>query len=138
MARGRLYNLGSFPGLKRDHLGPHDFVFGELYRVRPDILRELDLVEGVGRGFYERREIVVAGRDASTWMKAAQAYVYCGPVKDNQRIPSFDDIESDNGEPVSCASWRHWKDGAMWDDKNYQWKTTTKLWEPNTRNRGGA
>ena len=75
---GRLYRLGSYPGM-RAHADPahtvHDRVIGELYRLPPaargaDLLAELDQYEGSG---FERTVVIAqrAGRPAiKTWVYA--------------------------------------------------------------------
>jgi gamma-glutamylcyclotransferase (GGCT)/AIG2-like uncharacterized protein YtfP len=50
---GRLYSLGGFPGLRLDDAEGN--VVGEVWLVDDDTLAELDRLEGVAVGFYERR-----------------------------------------------------------------------------------
>lgn len=70
-ARGRLLDLGSYPGLVA---GAGD-VWGEVYRLHaPELLRTLDVEEGYN---FERRRTIVTlanGRRARAWV-----YRYRGP-----------------------------------------------------------
>ncbi len=71
-----LYSLGSYPGLipeATDRLG----VTGELWRVDPDCLRRLDLLEGVAEGLYTRAGISLA-HPGST--ETVETYFYARPV----------------------------------------------------------
>ncbi|CAN7333800.1 gamma-glutamylcyclotransferase [Variovorax paradoxus] len=55
-----LYDLGAYPGAV---LGGQRRVFGEIYRVAPQVEAELDRLEGVaddGSGEYIRRHLIVA------------------------------------------------------------------------------
>ena len=68
--RGRLYDLGEYPGLVRGQAGGHR-VFGELYELPPDTaietLRALDQYEG--RAFSRERVYVTlpSGRRRAAW-----------------------------------------------------------------------
>jgi gamma-glutamylcyclotransferase (GGCT)/AIG2-like uncharacterized protein YtfP len=80
--RGRLYDLGPYPGLKSARR-TCDWVYGDLYEVRdPFVVRALDRYEagtGAGRPRFVRSACVVSvGR---RWPRAAWVYVY-------QRNPS--------------------------------------------------
>lgn len=51
----RLYSLGSFPAAARSWLGP--VIHGEVYRVTPEQLANLDRLEGVETHFYRRVQV---------------------------------------------------------------------------------
>ena len=56
---GTLYNLGSYPGAR---LGGEQWVQGEIYRITPELERQLDEIESVWpqqTGEYERRKVLV-------------------------------------------------------------------------------
>lgn len=56
---GTLYDLGSYPGVR---LGGEHRVQGEVYRISPELERQLDAIEEVWplqTGEYARREVVV-------------------------------------------------------------------------------
>ena len=53
----RMYDLGSYPGLIEVESGSGDQIQGEIYRIDPTCLRQLDQIEAVDQGLYERREI---------------------------------------------------------------------------------
>lgn len=55
--RGALYNLGPYPGVI---LGTEGWVHGEVYAIRPELERQLDVIEGVApvpSGEYVRRHL---------------------------------------------------------------------------------
>ena len=57
--KGRLYDLGSYPGVR---LGGEQWVQGEVYQITPELERQLDEIEEVWpqqTGEYTRREVVV-------------------------------------------------------------------------------
>lgn len=57
--QGRLYHLGRYPGLV---LGEGDWVQGEVYEVTPEVLVQLDHLEGLlpdPTGEYHRRSVTV-------------------------------------------------------------------------------
>ena len=53
----RMYDLGSYPGLIEVAPGAGDQIQGEIYRIDPTCLRQIDQIEAVDQGLYERREI---------------------------------------------------------------------------------
>jgi gamma-glutamylcyclotransferase (GGCT)/AIG2-like uncharacterized protein YtfP len=56
---GTLYDLGSYPGAR---LGGENWVQGEVYKITPELERQLDEIEEVWpqeSGEYVRREVVV-------------------------------------------------------------------------------
>lgn len=53
----RMYDLGSYPGLIEVAPGAGDQIQGEIYRIDPACLRQIDQIEAVDQGLYERREI---------------------------------------------------------------------------------
>lgn len=93
-ARGRLYDVGAYPGLK-EALSSDDWVHGELYELHdPELsLPELDGYEGCGPEdppphLFERRleAVYPAGRDpVRCWV-----YFYVPSVDEGRRIPSGD------------------------------------------------
>ncbi len=92
--RGRLYDLGTYPGVVPD---PDHFVHGELYALRRDdtarIFAYLDAYEGCDpqrpeAGEYRRVQDTVLlpdGRELSAWI-----YLYNGDLSQTQPIPSGD------------------------------------------------
>ena len=56
----RMYDLGSYPGLIEVAPGAGDQIQGEIYRIDPTCLRQIDQIEAVDQGLYERREIRLA------------------------------------------------------------------------------
>ena len=89
-ARGRLYDLGPYPGLCAAR-GRGELVIGDVYRVsRPGIFRALDRYERGARGkarFVRDRCVVRFARGAR---KAAWVYRYCYAVVSAARISSGD------------------------------------------------
>jgi len=89
-ARGRLYDLGAYPGMKGPH-GRADRVVGDVYRVvNPRVLRVLDRYEaGAARSkprFVRARCIVRLDRRRT----AAWVYAYRCSVVNAARIASGD------------------------------------------------
>ena len=86
--RGRLYNLGRFPGLVTN--GQKDWVYGDLFDLGEhfdSILAELDRyedAESTADALFERRLADVIGADG----EAVQAWVYWfrGEVREEARI----------------------------------------------------
>jgi gamma-glutamylcyclotransferase (GGCT)/AIG2-like uncharacterized protein YtfP len=85
--RGELYDLGAHPGLLLDPAG--DVVHGEIYRVTPAMLAQLDGIEGTRLGYYLREEVEVA--DAASVGQRCWVYV-CNPARYrcDRRIDSGD------------------------------------------------
>ena len=85
--RGRLYDLGAFPGLAEGR--PGEWVQGELYRLSgADPERLLDALDRYeGRAFRrEPREAVCAdGTRVAVWV-----YLFAGPLRGRRRITSGD------------------------------------------------
>ena len=52
-----MYSLGDYPGLIEVEPGCGVHVRGEIYRVDQNCLQQLDRIEGVDQGLYERNEI---------------------------------------------------------------------------------
>jgi len=52
-----MYDLGDYPGLAEVDPGSGIEVQGEIYQVDQACLRQLDQVEGVDQGLYQRREV---------------------------------------------------------------------------------
>ena len=67
--RGRLYDLGEYPGLLLDEAG--SAVTGEVYEVDDEILRQLDEIEATT--FYSRRQV---GASLDDGRRACWVYVY--------------------------------------------------------------
>jgi len=70
-----LYSLGDYPGMVR---APGDTagVTGELWSVDDACLAELDQLEGLDEGLYERTEVLLA---PNPFAGSAQAYLYLRP-----------------------------------------------------------
>ena len=70
-----LYSLGDFPGLVR---APGDTagVTGELWMVDDTCLAELDRLEGLDEGLYERCDVLLAPNPLAG---SAQTYLYLRP-----------------------------------------------------------
>lgn len=84
--RGRLYDLGAFPGFADGRA--NDWVQGELYRLTGDsapLLDSLDRYEGTAF----RREVREAVRDGGVRMQA-YVYVFTGSLRGRRRIESGD------------------------------------------------
>ncbi|HXK23026.1 MAG TPA: gamma-glutamylcyclotransferase family protein [Myxococcota bacterium] len=91
--RGRLYDLGAFPGFADGRVG--EWVKGELYRLTGDpavLLDALDRYEG--RAY--RREVREAVRDGGD---RVPAFVYCfaGSLRGRHRIESGDYLNESIG-----------------------------------------
>jgi gamma-glutamylcyclotransferase (GGCT)/AIG2-like uncharacterized protein YtfP len=93
-ARGRLYDLGAYPGMVAAR-GDDEWVHGEVHQLsRPDeTLAVLDRYEGCGPGvepprLYERRPAPV--ELATGEMRPCWVYFYLGPVAEEKRILSGD------------------------------------------------
>lgn len=67
-----LYSLGDYPGLVRAP-GDTEGVTGELWTVDDDCLAELDRLEGLDEGLYERIDMVLAPNPI---IPSAQTYLY--------------------------------------------------------------
>jgi gamma-glutamylcyclotransferase (GGCT)/AIG2-like uncharacterized protein YtfP len=90
-SKGRLYDLGAYPGL-RDARARGEWVVGDVYRLsRPGLLRTLDRYEAGAaarrpRFVRQRRRIVLtSGRRVDAWV-----YVYRPSVSGRRRIASGD------------------------------------------------
>lgn len=70
-----LYSLGDYPGMVR---APGDTagVTGELWVIDDDCLAELDRLEGLDEGLYERIDVVLAPNHLAS---SAQTYLYARP-----------------------------------------------------------
>jgi gamma-glutamylcyclotransferase (GGCT)/AIG2-like uncharacterized protein YtfP len=85
--RGRLYDLGRYPGLRLSVDGD-DWVTGELYKISDEsLVRELDEYEGA-----EYRRVLAAarlddGREMQTWV-----YEHAAPLSEARRIASGEDL----------------------------------------------
>ncbi len=79
-----LYSLGDYPGMVR---APGDTagVAGELWVVDDACLAELDKLEGVDEGHYERHDVVLAPNHLAS---SAQTYLYARP---HDGLPSAGD-----------------------------------------------
>lgn len=71
----RLYDCGSYPGLVRADDGVS--IEGEVWRVSQACLRQLDSIEGVDDGLYERRPVALATMPAN---ETVEAYFYLKDV----------------------------------------------------------
>jgi len=70
-----LYSLGDYPGMVR-HPGDITGVTGELWSVDANCLAELDRLEGLDEGLYERAEVQIA---PNLFAATAQSYLYLRP-----------------------------------------------------------
>lgn len=70
-----LYSLGDYPGMVR---APGDTagVTGELWAVDDTCLAELDRLEGLDEGLYERSDVLLA---PNPFAGSAQSYLYLRP-----------------------------------------------------------
>ncbi len=67
-----LYSLGEYPGMVRAP-GDRDGVTGELWNVTDACLAELDRLEGVDEGLYQRIDVLFA---PNPFAPSAHAYLY--------------------------------------------------------------
>ena len=81
---GVIYSLGGFPGYKS---APAGNVIVEVYEVDDATLARVDRLEGVGMGFYDRREVYAWGDDLEG---NVFIYEYCGKVYEDRIIPTGD------------------------------------------------
>lgn len=79
-----LYRPADYPGLVREP-GDTEGVRGELWEVTPGCLRELDRLEGVAEGLYERAAIPLSPPHAEL---AVQTYLYLRPLEGSPRLGS--------------------------------------------------
>lgn len=70
-----LYSLGDYPGMVRAP-GDPDGVTGELWSVDDTCLAELDRLEGLDEGLYERIDVLLAPPAPAG---SAQTYLYLRP-----------------------------------------------------------
>ena len=79
-----LYSLGDYPGMVR---APADTagVTGELWAVDAACLQQLDVLEGVNEGLYERVPIKLA---APTDDQPVETYLYLGSIMGRQPLGS--------------------------------------------------
>lgn len=75
----RMFDLGDYPGLIEVEPGTGDQVQGEIYRVDQGCLRQLDQIEAVDQGLYERREIRIF-QSFGTSGGLIAAYFYLGDI----------------------------------------------------------
>ncbi|QDT35509.1 gamma-glutamylcyclotransferase family protein [Thalassoglobus polymorphus] len=72
----RLFHLGSYPGLVEVAEDGSE-VQGELYAIDPERIREVDEIEGVEAGLYQRVPVQLQ----SPWrISGAETYLYLGDV----------------------------------------------------------
>ena len=96
--RGRLYDLGNFPGLAEGRSG--DWVHGELYRIQSaDLLDSLDRYEGRA---YRRvvRDALPADGGASV---ACWVYLFGGSLRGRRRIASGDYLAGQPADVIRAA-----------------------------------
>lgn len=80
--RYRLYNLGTYPGLV-DNSFDGFAIYGELYAVTPECLKELDNIEAIEDGLYERKRIQLQ----SPWTDMnTEAYFFLGDISPDTDI----------------------------------------------------
>jgi len=70
-----LYSLGDYPGMVRAP-GDTNGVTGELWSVDDACLAELDALEGLDEGLYERVDVLLA---PNRFTGSAQTYLYLRP-----------------------------------------------------------
>jgi len=83
-----LFSLGDYPGMVRaaaDTAG----VTGELWAVDAACLQQLDLLEGVNEGLYERGSIKLA---APSDEQPVETYLYLGSITGRKAIGSAWDV----------------------------------------------
>lgn len=89
--RGRLYDLGPYPGLRAAR-GAREWVVGDVYRIgSPRVLRVLDRYEagaGFGRPTFQREPCVVTLDDGTR--RRAWAYFYRRSIVHAARVASGD------------------------------------------------
>lgn len=88
--KGRLYRIDWYPGLIIDPEAGD--VIGEVYEVTAELLRELDVFEGISAGEiegceYRRSRTDVTHGDSTTH---AWAWEWVGPFRETDRIPDGD------------------------------------------------
>ena len=71
-----LYTLGDYPGMVRSDDQTHDVV-GELWAVNAACLKQLDALEGVAEGLYERITLQLTSPFAD---QPVEAYLYLGSL----------------------------------------------------------
>jgi len=71
VAKYRMYDCGSFPGLAEDSNGRE--IQGELWEVDRQCLKRIDEIEGVAQNLYERRPVQLAPPHDKV---SAQSYFY--------------------------------------------------------------
>ena len=85
----RIYNCGTYPGLKEDPSGMP--IHGELWEVDADCLKRLDVEEGVSEQLYSRRAIhlnpAVPGVEAYFYLPAVGGMPDCGSRWTHEHTP---------------------------------------------------
>jgi gamma-glutamylcyclotransferase (GGCT)/AIG2-like uncharacterized protein YtfP len=87
--RGKLYNLGEYPGAVEDDVG---FVYGDVYEISnmDEVLPRLDEYEGFNRDKREEslfiRKVIEVFMDDGSTLKAS-VYIYNGRVREEDLIP---------------------------------------------------
>ncbi len=79
-----LYSLGDYPGMVRAP-GDTEGVTGELWSVDDNCLAELDRLEGLDEGLYERIDVLLA---PNPFAGSAQTYLYLRQLDGLQTIGS--------------------------------------------------
>ena len=103
--KGALFDLGYYPGIRKGY----DDVYGELYEVNDETLRQLDQIErycpgNQAQSLYMRKEVtIIMLHDGSL----EQAYVY------------FYNRECDDENKIVCGDYRRYK--MEQSSKNEQW-----------------
>jgi len=86
-ANYRMYDLGDYPGLIEVEPGSGDRIQGEIYQVDPTCLLQLDRIEAVDQGLYERRDIRLnppleaIGGHLKPFAGTIVAYFYLGDIE---------------------------------------------------------
>lgn len=80
-----LYSLGDYPGMVRAP-GDTEGVSGEVWHVDDGCLAELDRLEGLDEGLYERIDVLLA---PNPYAGSAQTYLYRRAIDGLQPIGSW-------------------------------------------------
>jgi gamma-glutamylcyclotransferase (GGCT)/AIG2-like uncharacterized protein YtfP len=96
--RGRMYRIDWYPGLVLD--GGGDWIHGEVYAVREEILTALDVFEGVSAHEVdgaEYRRVRAEVRTTSGASLVAWVWEWLGRVEETSAIPGGDWLAVDAG-----------------------------------------
>lgn len=97
--KGKLYDLGAYPGAKFSDVSDSDTIVVDLYSLpNSGVLKGLDRYEGyyiddINSSLYERKQTLTNESCASVWV-----YEYLGEVDEEWRIESGDWFLDDNSD----------------------------------------